>query len=370
MQQIADGTPRTIFWWQVIGASTAFFTAMFLVVNAAAADCEVVRYGLDDAASHFLSPDDARLVSSRITGMLVPQGWRDRFLRSSIAAVISEDKNSVLASATFVSPSHILTAYHPFHSKQQLSRVRVQLGHIVSTDSIGNPVLDGQLRCFSIVLHSITSSPRGHLDYVLAEVVPMDDSWQDSKEKIPAVVPIVPSRVVSAIVGTSAFVVGHARDGSFPNGLSVMFGGRFRSLERYTKDIGTSLSLDYEAHTAGGHSGAPVFDENFRWVALHQRRLAKAIKNDENNTRWHPYIDEYYPDEPIQRLPAQGTPLVDIAQDVLQRRGIAWLCANVPALVEILQHDDTTSCDPARRASASRKALSGSTPGSDSAPAP
>lgn len=284
---------------------------------------------------------------------------RDRFARKAVAEIRSRDAGNIdiLASGTFLSPNWILTAAHPFISKARLNALKASVGRVLPTIPTDVASLNSLAICdFHFVLDQLVSSVRGYLDYLLVKVTPVQSkacskstTQADSGSAFEA-----PFEIPSAqqLRGKPAYAMGFTSNSEYPDGLSLLHGGVFLGARRYTKNLGTLFNLDYETHATPGFSGGPIFDEAGRWIAIHQRSTERAL--DDDVTRWNPYLDEYYPYQydpkksvwrrPPEPMPSQGTPLTDIAFDVVNKCGIRWMCANVPALAAILPHGDEYAC--------------------------
>lgn len=286
------------------------------------------------------------------------------------------------STGVLVSKTHVLLTAHGFAGTASLQGAVVALGYAFVSASTGDsdsgvPSTLPAVTCFELNSADVVASTRGHLDYLLVALTgPMLPSTLGYS-------PLAVSKPAHLLVDTPIYLLGILKDrkytapvavaptGAAPlneeavpvafnkryvQGLALVGGGALKAYRRYTKDAGTSKSVDYVITSEPGHSGAPILDERGRWFAMHQRNLNSA--KCETHTPWHPYLSEYYDDtfagpsvgarnravcvgeySPSNALPRQGTSLLDIAADVREKVGSAWMCANVPQLLALLQQE-------------------------------
>ena len=280
----------------------------------------------------------------------VPSRWRGS--RPAVGAIVrtiglTDSYSELVGSAVLVSPRHVLTAGHVVSVPTLLEQWphKFTLGYEPSEGADTRCVISRSLKPLILA-----KSARARLDYALLELeepikftaAPADCSWQYLS---------IADTVERAQAGLSAFAVGHYSASTAGSGLMLFYNGTFTSLSRWTKDGGGTLNLDYQLNTEKGLSGGATLDGDFNWVALHQRRLSRA--SEETGTVWHPYNQWRYVNDSRwnilfagrpscdpdtwqkyrgQCLPAQGSLVTDIAEDIVAKRGLQWACAEVPKL--------------------------------------
>ena len=288
--------------------------------------------------------------------------------------------------ATLVAKNRILTVNHGISSKAILAHWVFALGWYVYRTQDGKATFEAPspLQCFRVSAAQIIASAPGDLDYTLLEIskdehgkLPFDYGFKPPRL---AVEGGLPSR------GERVHLIGGANGiTQAPEGMIVAEKLIVRNAARYTKDLGTAVPLDYDGNAWSGLSGAPIVNDDLDWLGIHQRNLNNAYCDQQ--TMWHPYNTEKYESyvqryayvtlaeicalgkgifegwrgkPPMAVLPNQGTLLVDIAYDVLQRTRIEWLCEHLPTFVKLLAKVPAHSCDRAVRATSERAAEAGS----------
>jgi hypothetical protein len=297
-------------------------------------------------------------------------------------------QQSSIATATLVARDWVLTVSHKIPAAELLSDHLFAIDWSVDYSVPGKAKLDlgRHVRCFPIDYADIVVSAPGHLDYMLLRIRP-DSAENGLMPHNYGVKPLKPeAQTTLPQVGEPVFLVGFKAyekyptdDLYYPEGIVAIGNGSVVGGNRWNKDVGSSRSIDYAIHTRPGLSGSPLLNSKHQWIGMHQRDLNLA--KCDSLTPWHPYISTYYSDRfagaslaaqvesrcdevgkppglPRVRgdtyrkheLPRQATPIVDIAQDVAERRGMSWLCREIPAFAEMLPNLDMYSCDPRRRA--------------------
>ena len=299
------------------------------------------------------APLDDRLWATRILHDSLSDNTQRRYSKLAVAAIFDPNENvpfrdSILASATFLSSDWLLTASHPFRSTRHLALLMARVGYVLPSNPTNQGSVAPLLACDYVFDPSaLVSSVRGHLDYLLIKMVKRSCNAGAGVEAEPVIPRPLP--VAEKLVDQPVAVLGYTRNSQLPKGLTLLHGGNFLAARRYTKSLGTLVTLDYEAFSVPGFSGGPVFDVSGNWIAVHQRNLWDA--SEDEKTRWHPYLDEFYSYEKNNNgvwerpaWPRQATPLIDIAHDVVNKCGIRWMCANVPMLAAILPQRDEYAC--------------------------
>jgi hypothetical protein len=222
-------------------------------------------------------------------------------------------------------------------------------------------------------LSEVISSHRGHIDYLLLKLAGTDNFLSDGNTLMAA---YAPASLGDALSGGDrrGYVLGRANYPKNSNSL-LLTDVCFLGMHRYIKSSGTSISIDYNGEVIDGMSGGIILDAEKRWIGIHSRSLNKAI--DETGTSWSPYMDNFYPRyrrvdtrngirymEPDIK---QGTLLVDIVDDLLKKKGLAWVFKHTQSFARI-----ALDLDSQRPRSYYKDAASGDTAidgkGSDSNP--
>lgn len=323
----------------------------------------------------------------------LPEAEREFRLHNAVermrAVGVLLSKKDAVATATLVARDWVLTVSHKIPAAEMLGDHVFAMDWSVdySEPNAAKLYLGRHVRCFPIDYTDIVASAPGHLDYMLLRIGP-DSAENGLMPHTYGVKPLKPdAQVPLPQVGESVFLVGFrdsddsTSDGVYyPEGIVVIGKSSVVGGSRWNKDVGSSRNIDYAIHSKPGLSGSPLLNGKHQWIAMHQRDLNLA--KCDSLTPWHPYVSTYYSDgfagaslaaqvesrcQPGKppgtprvagdtyrkyELPRQATPIVDIAQDVAERRGMAWLCREIPAFAEILPDLDMYSCDPRRRAQA------------------
>jgi hypothetical protein len=243
-----------------------------------------------------------------------------------------------------VSPNYVLTAAHVAPLPQVLDDWYVEF---IDLDSIRS------LKKFRLSSLGSVIGHKGHLDYALIALQSVHQEIYPSKgatrPRISAGAIVSSARKVHLVKWNTAVDTSEASEA-----FGVIEAQEVCGVHRFLKSAGTSMVLDYLIHTYAGSSGGALYDENYRWIGIHNRRLYSAT--EENGSCWHPYFLRHYggridtstPQGPVELCApkpilegivldiGQGTLLFDIANDVLSRRGKNWMLVNATALWEVL----------------------------------
>ena len=288
-----------------------------------------------------------------------------------VGALIQKSSSTFNAVGTLVAPNRILTVNHKIAALAELSEWVFVLGWVISYDESGQGVLERTpgFQCFPLRTTNVVASAPGHLDYSLLEIEPNAEGYLPGKFGITPM-PLTPQRAGS-ISGEIVHMVTILDSPGQPPGLVLVRNMLLVGENRYTKDIGTNIAIDYMGYSKPGFSGGAILDANANWVAMHQRNLNDA--KCDSDTPWHPYIREFYDhldafagtsridrDKLIANcsdgssanvaLPRQGALLIDIFVDVLSQRGDAWVCENTPEVFAFLDRSgiELPKCRAAR----------------------
>lgn len=313
--------------------------------------CEVYRAAAveESMCSVDLAHDDAQ--------RLLPEHLRGGY-RPAIGALIAKDRQGrsmLMGTAVLISADLVVTAGHvvPIPDTVNTQQVRFVLGY-----NPENLLSAPPKKCAyesEVSRHILAASARSLRDFAVLRLKSTIDSsaMQECNWKL------LRPRALPPTVNTNAFAIGHFNLGAERN-LSLFYAGKFMGVNRWSKDGGGSVNVDYGLGTEPGLSGAAVFDEDFNWVALHQRTLSRA--SEETDTKWHPYGYWMYGDNRADCRgkrpnlsgvslsdcwPAQGTLMSDIAIDTTRAMGIEWMCSELPTWISLLPSRGEFSCNKA-----------------------
>lgn len=321
------------------------------------------------------SPPAQEHVANKLAGVMhahsAPALGAHNRARLPVGALIQKSSSSFKAVGTLVSPTRILTVNHKIAALAELSDWVFVLGWVISYDKNGQGVLERNpgFQCFPLrTTNAVTSAP-GHLDYSLLEIGANAEGHLPGKFGIDPM-PLAPQRA-GRINGNVVHMVTVLDSPDDLQGLVLVRDMPLVGVNRYTKDIGTNIAVDYMGYSKPGFSGGAILDANANWIAMHQRNLNDA--KCDSDTPWHPYIREFYDhldafsgttrldhDKLIANclpgfsanvaLPRQGALLIDIFVDVLSQRGDAWVCQNTPEVFEFLDRSgiELPRCNAAR----------------------
>ena len=271
----------------------------------------------------------------------------------------------LVMSAVLITPNRILMANHGVAASAQLSEWVFVTGWFVEYDDKRKPTLKPHpgLRCFPLRPESLVASQPGHLDYTLVEI------GKDGANNFPIAYGIKPLPLPTMNLvpkkGDPVHLLGAQEQGNldYPEGMLLARQLRVVGVNRYTKDLGTNISVDYVGDSWQGLSGGAILDEQGRWLGMHQRNLRRAPCDQA--TMWHPYIAQYYgssiPDNLIRpkcvlegletvSLPSQGSLIGDILTNIERRKGRSWMCKFAPELLIYVENvsGNYDECDSKR----------------------
>lgn len=223
----------------------------------------------------------------------------DELLRP--VAVLRNASGFDVGTGILVTPDVLLTAHHVVRPAKLQNIPVVAAFDVVQTDACRLTSLDEEVSFLlpqdSRFPKTLVQSSDEELDYAFLKIEPREISKQTTGKLLPAQVlrarraaegcsllkynPIagsLPSDFnispmpldVAAIraripMGSAVIVAGFTRNVFFPRGMLVSNGGVFVAAR---PDIGPT-SIHYNAQTAPGFSGGPIFDDTFRWVGMH-----------------------------------------------------------------------------------------------------
>lgn len=292
---------------------------------------------------------------------LLPKPWRG--WRPAIGALVGKDSKNVdklLGTAVLIGADLVVTAGHvvPIPDSMETQDVRFVLGY-QPENLLGAPP-EACVYKRKVSRPMLAASARSLRDFA---VLRLEQRIELSLQATDCNWTLLPPRALPPAVNTKAFAIGHFVDERVAHNLSLFYAGEFMGVNRWSKDGGGSVNVDYGLGTQPGLSGGAVFDEDFNWVALHQRTLSRAY--NEVDTRWHPYGFWMYGDNRAECLakgsdpsgveltycwPAQGTLMSDIAIDTARAMGSEWMCSELPTWIPLLALQARYSCDEAVRA--------------------
>lgn len=299
---------------------------------------------------------------------LVPAQWQKRWPAvGALVATNLHNKDELIGSAVLVAPDLVVSAGHviPIPDAIALHSIKFVLGYQPENLAGAPPVNCVVTR--SVARPILASSARSLRDFLILQFDSPIDLSQLAGNCLWKVLDPVASP--KEFVATTAYAVGHQFE-QVDRDLTLFYAGKFSGFNRWSKDGGGTLNIDYTLPTKPGASGGAVLDEKFGWVALHQRSLSRA-RNDADSD-WHPYGHWVYGDTrlscgkgrlPVQLdkinisdcWPAQGTLVSDIALDTAEALGTAWLCSKLPKWAALLPARDEFSCDGGVRDRAERR---------------
>ena len=247
-----------------------------------------VRYGGKQACADFLRPEWETVAVAGGVGMhgIFPSGCGEIRGSSSlnyprqpppaalgaVVAIRNESASGAetLGTGVLIAPGIVLTAYHVVVGSGSESDVPAYavFGHrnrdehppMSHEELTSSRILkDSQTKNIKLLYWSRTED----LDFAVFEI-----------EKLDAIRKVVPLPIRTKLQMEAAplwdrpTIVGYTDNPFFPRGLVVSTDGRWN-----TKPVAAfaevTNDLFYSLNTAGGFSGAPVFNSNFEWVGLH-----------------------------------------------------------------------------------------------------